>query len=677
MPFLNIPLKSIQANVVSVSGIQTMPWYDPQMFPVIPGDPSPDAIQIDFRWSVELEIETQQHSSYITRAPGIYNGQDISVGMWISNSTTGQAWQIISIQSKTINSITATVQDIFRYNTYRDQAQVGNGAPITGTYIIFGLGENGFPVIDPVPPAGISATFSQNLQSRFEYINLQYDYPLYQPGNTFAMNDVIAVNPVDHTFVLADSQYRTSIGRITSLSDTLPGWFTINPVQKVVDNLDYLPGGVGDIIYTSLVDPGQLTTDVGGSQIYIKLRNNTSSISFSTALGPTTPGNVFQLNGVDVEVPAPGDMYALVSATNLLFAQTGVGASVELVPTTAETNPSLINSTYGEPALWSASSPATAVINGIPVIFNISSTDVGYTDYARPTQMAQSINDAEIPNIIATVPSPQILKITNTAGGAITIINGTADINGVSFAGTNSGSGIIASTPASVIDHIKFVAVDARSINFLDVVGTTVSDFGLISVENGVKACGLYIEEGLRTSNTTVVTDLAQLNMLDPLIGDQAYVINSADAEGNNVGEWSLWLFDGVVWIKTATQDSASTDARSLEYTITVASPSNIDIGTISTGRRITLITVEVLEPFDGITSLDIGYQINNVVPPPPEIDGLMINSLIDLSQAGTYTTSTDILFGTDTEQGDVLITARFINGTSINGNAQIIVSYV
>jgi hypothetical protein len=338
----------------------------------------------------------------------------------------------------------------------------------------------------------------------------------------------------------------------------------------------------------------------------------------------------------------------------------------------------LISTTYGEPALWASSSPATATINGVPVTFNIVSTDPGYTDYARAAQMAQSINAANITNIIASTPSQLVLLLTNTAGGAITIVNGTPDINAVSFAGTDSGSGLELITPASTQPLVKFTAIDARPINFLDVTGTAVEDFGLISVENGVKACGLYIEEGLRTATLTVVTNLTALNAMNPLIGDQAYVINSDDGQGNNVNEWSLWLFNGSIWIETSNQDSSTTDAKSLEYTLTTISPASINIGSISTGRRVTLITVEVITPFNNpLATLAIGYLVNNPALPPPVPAGLMINGLIDLTVAGTYTTSTDILFGIDTVEGDVTIISTFTNGGSTLGTAQIIVSYV
>lgn len=677
MAFLNIPLKSIEAALLTAVGVESMPWYNPLSFPVAPGAPAPTPLQKDFRWRVVMDINDQQQSSSITRQPGKYNGQDISVGQWIANLTTGQSWQIISIESKTEIAVTAIVQDIYRYNTFRDPVGSGNGNPVPGTYVVFSLSDSGNPEIDPVPASGISSQFSTNLISRFQYINLQYDFPLYQSGNTFQINDVIAANSTTNSFVKSDAVNKFVVGRVTSISDTIPGWFTINPVQKIVDYLDYLPGDVGDIIYASTTVPGEITDTPDGAQLYVKLRNNTSSVSASTLVGAIATGNTFQLNGFNVTITAPGTLLSIVTATNLIQSNTGVTATSQLAPTTAQTNNALITSIYGEPALFASSSPATATINGVLVTFNITSSDPGYEDYARPAQMAQSINNANIPNIVASAPNALTLKITNLIGGAITIINITSDTAGVPVAGSNSGIGIVLSTPVSTISQLIFTAVDARAINFIDVIGTTIEDYGIPSVENGVKACGLYIEGGLRTASTTVVSNLIQLQLLTPLIGDQAYVIDSIDANGNNTNEWSLWLYNGSIWIKTSSQDSASTDAKSLEYTIIPASPVSVDIGTISTGRRVALITVEVLTPFDGTSTLDIGYRINNPSLPPPVPAGLMSTGIIDLTISDTYSTTTDILFGTDTIQGDVIITANFNNIGSTVGMAQIIVSYV
>jgi hypothetical protein len=515
------------------------------------------------------------------------------------------------------------------------------------------------------------------LLSRFEYINLQYDFPLYQAGNNFQLNDVIGTDATTHTFVLASNNSTIPLGRITSVSDTIPGWFTINPVQKITDFLDSLPGDIGDIIYTDVNNPGQLTLQPGSSQIYLKLRNNTQSISFSADDASTTPGNVFQLNGEDVEIQGSGSLDDLVTASNLVNTNTGVIASKNLSPSVNVTDIALISSTYGEPLLSVSLPYATATINGTLVTFNISSVDSGYAGYSRAVDMKKAINSANIPNIIADVAGTASLILTNVAGGTITIVNGNTDVNGVDFAGTSSGSGLVLSTPASTVYRVTFLAADSRPINFLDVVGSPTADYSLISVENGVKACGMYIAKGIRIAVSTVVANLISLNSLMPYIGDQAYVIDSNDGSGNNVGEWSLWLYNGTSWVQTSNQDSATTDAKSLEYTVTTASPSEINIGTISTGRRVTLITVEVIESFNTNASLSIGYQIDNPNPPAPVPAGLMVSDLIDLTVTGTYTTSTDVLFGTDTGQGDVTITSSFVKNSSTTGVAQIIISYV
>ena len=323
MAFLNIPLKSIQLNLTSVVPTDFMPWYNPSLFPVPPGSPQPAPQQNAFRWLLTCDVSQQLQSSYSTRQPGSFNGQDISVGQWIANTATGAAWQIISVTSKTASSISFIVQDIYRYNTFRDGTQQGDGSPPTGYYVAFNVSDSGVPEIDPVPEVGVSANFFTNLLSRFEYINLQYDFPLYQLNNPFQINDVVGTDASSHSFKLASDSTIIPIGRITSLSDTIPGWFTFDPVQKITDFLDTLPGDIGDIIYTDPANPGKLTTTPGGSQIYLKVRNNTQSVSYSSADTSTSVGNVVQINGINAPITNVGNLDDLVIAAELIVSGTG------------------------------------------------------------------------------------------------------------------------------------------------------------------------------------------------------------------------------------------------------------------------------------------------------------------------------------------------------------------
>ena len=678
MSFLNIPLKSVPLSLNTVTPTDYMPWYSPTLFPIAPGQPTPAATMVPYRWLLELDVSQQPTSSYLTRRPGVYDGQDISVGQWVANTASGAAWQITSVTAKTPSTLSVIVQDVYRYNTFRDPTQLGNGTPATGFYVAFNVSDTGVPEIDPVPEVGVSSDFFTNLLSRFEYINLQYDFPLFQANNTFQVNNVVGTDASTNNFVLASNSTIIPIGRVTSISDTIPGWFTLNPVQKITDFLDSLPGSVGDIIYTDVNNPGGLTLEPGGSQIYLKIRNNTQSVTYTNPDTSTTPGNIIQINGINATILGTGSLSDLVAAAELVATQTGVNAVNALTPNVNTTNNTMLSPSYGEPLLSVSMPYPTATIAGVLVTFNISSTDAGYAGYARAADMMTAINNANIPNITASVIGLASLVLSYSTGSAITIVNGVSDVNGVPFAGNASGSGLLLTTSASTDYMVTFTSVDSRAIDFLDVVGSATGDYSLISVENGVKACGMYIAEGIRTTVSTVVTNLAQLNTLSPYVGDTSYVIDSDDGNGNNVGEWSQWLFSGSYWVETANQDSSTTDAKSLETMLDWSSPPVINIGSISTGRRITLITVEVTIPFNNAGStVSIGYQINNPTTPVTISDALMASGVIDLTVAGTYTTSTDILFGTDTVQGDVIITCNYANSGATAGQSQIIVSYV
>lgn len=661
-------------EVFSVNPTENMSWVFPSVPPINP----PLTFQKPFRWRIEMKLPgdlllPQTQSSSYTRNPGQYNCMDINVGMWISDINNGNSWQIIEVVSKTTTTIIVIVQDIYRYNTFKDRTGQGNGSPAIGNYLAFELGLNGLPAIDT--DLDVSSAFTQNISGRFDYINIQYDYPLYQAGNSFGINDVLAVDPITHTYVLADPTHKIAVGRVTSISDTISGWFTINPVQKVVDNLDYLPGNIGDTIYSSNTEPDGVTTTPGGAPVYIKLRNNTQTTSISTGSGPTTPGNQFELNETIITVNGSGNTTDLLTAVNSESSNTGVSAISVASPTTAISNVS--DTKYSFVFIYvDSASYATSTINGTLVTFDVGITESGIT-YALSEQMAIAINNANVSNIVAEASGDNLI-LTNTVGGSIEIVNLTADVDGMFFAGPGSGTGIPLSTAASGNSYILFTAIDARPIDFLDVTGNPVEDFGLISTENGVKAAGLYIEQGLRTPSTSVVVDLAARNALSPIIGDQAYVIDSNDGLGNNVGMWSMWIWDGVQWVATQYEQGVDSSAKTLSLTLdstTVAS--NSTIGTISTGTRVSQIVVEVTTAFDGNPTLDIGYTVSDGANTESSNTGLMSNQLIDLSTVGTYTTTSDILFGTDTITGDVVITTEQNFTGSTTGSLQILVSYV
>lgn len=379
-----------------------------------------------YQWSLTLAITHQLTSGVNTRQKLQYNGLDVNVGMWIGNVSSGLAWQIASISAKTAASVTCVVTDVFRYNTYRDPSQSGNGKPGTGSYIIFQLSEAGLPVIDPAP-GSIGATFLSTAISRFQYINNQNDFLLTQVGipgplatvyfggggttspgsgyvtgvytsvpllggsgsgaqatievgptgtvvsltvtsigsgyvvtspaspsnpitvnninlggtgsgfsggvsSNFFFGDVIALDEATGTYVKSDGTHLNVIGTVTAVDDTGTN-IAIIGIQKIVDTLNYLPGVVGDLIYTDPNNPGGLTTTVGGTQVYLKLRNQTASTTQSSTFGSatstiTTAGNTFNVNGILAVVGGTGTLTDVRNAINTISSVTGVSAVI-------------------------------------------------------------------------------------------------------------------------------------------------------------------------------------------------------------------------------------------------------------------------------------------------------------------------------------------------------------
>lgn len=410
--FNGIPVLSLPAAINSnPSNGATLPW---------------NGAAKSYQWGAVLTITAQSNSGVAIRQKFTYNGLDVNVGMWIANLSTGLAWQITSISAKTATSVTVTLQDIFRYNTYRDTTHTGNGKPTTGSYVIFSLSEAGLPVIDPTP-TGTTTNFLSNLVSRFQYVNTQNDFVITQSGiagplasvyfagggtasagsgyvpgvysnvpllggsgsgaqaivevnpagavssvtvttsgtgylvttpaspsnpvtinnvnlggtgsgfsagvsSNFFYGDVIAINESSGTYVKSDGTYLNVVGTVAAVDDSGTN-IAVNAIQKLIDTLNYLPGVVGDLIYTDPNNPGGVTTTPGGTQIYLKLRNQTSSTTQSSTFGSatstiTTAGNTFNVNGILAVVGGTGTLTDVRDAINLITGATGVSAVV-------------------------------------------------------------------------------------------------------------------------------------------------------------------------------------------------------------------------------------------------------------------------------------------------------------------------------------------------------------
>jgi hypothetical protein len=114
------------------------------------------------RWNVTITIPNPQG----TQGGSVYyDGNNIAVNQWIANGNNGYAWVIVSIVTKSGNSVTCVVEDYLDWNLYQDPS--GDGpAPFNGIGgFVFEL-NNGLPMLTEVVVFP-NVTWTDSLVGRF------------------------------------------------------------------------------------------------------------------------------------------------------------------------------------------------------------------------------------------------------------------------------------------------------------------------------------------------------------------------------------------------------------------------------------------------------------------------------------------------------------------------------
>jgi hypothetical protein len=405
-------------------------------------------------------------------------------------------------------------------------------------------------------------------------------------------------------------------GQVLVYDSTRKTFINVDP-EVVVSNITRLGQlvNVDDSVDSVLVPNGQALVYNALNQLWVN-----QFVDFNTLLNPPTSSAYSFIGLSDTAKPAVSNGYVLWNATGtqLVYSTTIPAASITglaLVATSGNFNDLSNKPTSASYAL------------------------IGLSDTAKPAVANAILKwDALAATVVyaTTIPATQV-------------------------------SGLAPVATAGTIGSLTNVSPIADTLN-------NTTDAGKILQWNGSQ--WVVINPPMR-----VVANLAARDALTPTLGNQSYVVNSDDGAGDYVNQWSLWIYTisgpSNGWTLLSRQDSADSDSATLEFTFGPTEPSPFAVGTLPTGGRITLITIEVTTPFDGAPTLELGYTVNNPSLPPPVPAGLMTISEIDLTVAGTYSALSDILFGTDTLPGDVDITGNFVSGGSTVGSAQIIVSYV
>ncbi len=624
-----------------------------------------------YRWTVTFSVTAQNHGSHLTRDDFTYNGLDIVVGDWIAGATSGQCLKIVSITSKTANTVTCIAEDWLRYNTFK--SATGNGVFNTGSAVVFSLNENGLPMLDPLPGT-VSTDFYATVMSRFQYLNPLLNYVLEQENHGFTKSDVIAVTA--NGFVVANTV--TMDKMIGTVIETGPGpnFFMISPNNRIIDFEPSIPGSQGDYIY--LDTDGDLTaSDTTGKIVFLKIQNAIATEIEGTVDNPTVPdGHQIALNGVLVTFAGTGGANAnvnqMVTTINANTSNHYVVASS--VPTSTVISSDPDNTIYG---LVGGFVPFSAYINSGSgnTLINFTTTTAGQAAFSLPvaisSDMATDINTANIANLSASATATQ-LTLTELNGNAITITNANADTNGYSFVGASNVSGLPASTSATGARKLKLSRSDGGEILIYEGTEFFRVGTGVASGHNGMYPLAMNIERGLRSAGTSVVANIAARDALNPQTGDQAYVLNA----GN--GEWVLYVYNGSAWVQVANSDSATTDAKTMTTTFTMpaagfGNSTTNTLGNISPGRKITSVSFEVHTSFSGYT----GNIIPNIEVGTISNASLFVNSTTnDLTDITEFYVNPEYVYPA-TETQDIQIRVRCNHYRSSAGNVTVKLTYV
>lgn len=163
-----------------------------------------------------------------------------------------------------------------------------------------------------------------------------------------------------------------------------------------------------------------------------------------------------------------------------------------------------------------------------------------------------------------------------------------------------------------------------------------------------------------------VVSNSSQLSTLtDAVDGDFAYAESTGQQQGD--GEWGLYFKADSQWKLVATEDSATTDARTIKVIITYDGPTTISAHRVSSDSRIVNVAVKVTQRWDDPTAtLTIGDDSVH--------DRFMPAELNDLTIIDEYQTLPSYKYSAVAEP----VIKVFLNSAgSTQGSAQVIFTYV
>jgi len=661
---LNFPNKVLSCSVSSQSGTAYWPHANGSEDPWYEGS----ATKKYYRWEITFSVTEQTHGSHLTRESKKFNGLDIIVGDWIAGATSGQCLKIVSISAKTKTSVTAVVEDVLRYNTFK--STTGNGMFGNGSAVVFSLNENGLPLLDPLPGV-VASDFYATVVSRFQFLNPQLNYILEQTAHGFSIGDVVAVTSSGFSKANADTMNKM-IGTVIDAGPG-PNFFILSPNNRIIDFDPKIPGSQGDYIYVQ--NDGTLSTSDTGKAAFLNIQDAIPTVLDGDEDGPEVPANsTIKLNGVTVTFSSDNANANITEITTAINSDTSNHNVVaNTVPTTTVITSDTSATAYGLIGGYTPFSAYFSTGSGNTLV-NFTTNTAGQAAYGIAVgiaeDMAADINAAGIDNLTATVSGTNLLRLTESNGNAITISNGNADANSNEFVGTSNISGLPESTNSPGTERLKLTRSDGGEILIFESTEYFRTSTGISSGHTGQFPLAMNIEQGLRTAGTTVVADISARDALTAESGDQAYVLNKGD------GEWGLYVYSGSSWTMVSNEDSATTDAKTLSTSFTMpvggfGVATTQLLGNISPGRRLLNVVVDVTTAFTGHSNTP-NIQVGTLSDP----DAYVPATSNDLSDGVQFEYSPNYTYPS-TETQDLQVRARCTHNNATAGNVTVKLTYV
>jgi len=461
-----------------------------------------------------------------------YNALDIKTGDWITTSDGQIVLQIISITSKTENTINLVAKDIdmISYKTYANTFISANQK-----IAFFEVSDNRVPMLTTL---GIQSFFTgaaaiDKIQGRFaaEEETERYRFEFANPQTEFEKGDIITINENTGDFVKFGSVDASPIPVGVVLEKIMNNTVIyIKPFNTIIDNHtspELLTGNAGEVYYADPLNPGALSTTKtpGASPLFLQVRDAIpTSIQATVSNYLPTASDVVKINTVTVFdggihiVPASVD--AFINLINNSISSHKVTASKISEYATATSNASITSNgvsiiaisedsgaTYNPLTVTFSDGTNSAVVTfdenqGVPLVEYPDSTN--YLTYTAAT-MATVLNAAFVANGVnleADSIYPGDGAFPSVYGQLV--IQATAPTASINISGTDidvladtfiTGVGMPAFTSAGSVEYLVLSREDGGDI-MISGAGSYINNNGITSSSVGSSAILLMLETG-------------------------------------------------------------------------------------------------------------------------------------------------------------------------------------